>query len=182
MATLKESIVEPYARALMSLAQEHNLTERFGEDAASLIDLLRDSDDLRQFLANPLIDGASKKAVLNRIAGDQLHPYVKNFLMVLVDRRRIGLLDRICQQYQALLRELKQTVLAEVYSVRELTDTQMQAIKSKVMAITGARDVELSTSLDPSLIGGVVIKIGSQIIDASLRGQLRQISLRLMAG
>jgi F-type H+-transporting ATPase subunit delta len=182
MTALKESIVEPYANALMSIAQEHALTERFGEDAANLISLLESSEELRQFLANPLIEASSKKAVLSQIIGEQLHPYVKNFVMLLVDRRRISFLAAVCQQYRALLRALNQTVLAEVSSVRELTEAQQQTIREKVIAMTNARHVELATKLDPDLIGGVVIKVGSQIIDASLRGQLRRISLRLMAG
>jgi len=181
MTALKESIVEPYARALMSLAQEHNLTERFGEDAASLTALIESSDDLRQFLANPLIEGAKKKAVLTQVIGDQLHPYIKSFVMLLVDRRRISFLESVCRQYRSLLRALNQTVLAEVSSVRELTAEQQQIIREKVIAMTGARQVELAAKLDADLIGGVVIKVGSQIVDASLRGQLRRISLRLMA-
>jgi F-type H+-transporting ATPase subunit delta len=181
MTALKESIVEPYARALMSLAEEHNLTERFGDDAASLVGLLESSTDLKQFLANPLIEIDKKKAVLAQVVGDQLHPYMKSFLMLLVDRRRIGFLESVCRQYRALLRALNQTVLAEVSSVRELTAEQQQTIREKVIAMTGARQVELVTKLDVDLIGGVVIKVGSQIVDASLRGQLRRISLRLMA-
>jgi F-type H+-transporting ATPase subunit delta len=178
-SVLTAQVIEPYAQALMSLAKSQDLTNRFGEDVASLLGLLHDSGDLAQFLANPLLDPNCKKAVLQQIAGDQLHPYLRNFLLVLVDRRRIGFLEGICKQYQALLRELNQTVLAEVSSSVPLTDTQQHAIREKVISMTGARQVELDSRIDPDLIGGVVIKVGSQVIDASLRGQLRRISLRL---
>jgi F-type H+-transporting ATPase subunit delta len=74
---------------------------------------------------------------------------------------------------------LKQTVLAEVTSAVELSESQQQSVREKVTAMTGAQQVELDTKIDPELIGGVIITVGSQVIDASLRGQLRRIGLRL---
>lgn len=102
-----------------------------------------------------------------------------NFLKILVDRRRIGFLLGICQHYQSLLRKLKQSVLAQVTSAVELNEAQQQSVREKVLALTNAQQVELETKIDPDLIGGVIIKVGSQVIDASLRGQLRRIGLRL---
>jgi F-type H+-transporting ATPase subunit delta len=69
--------------------------------------------------------------------------------------------------------------LAEITSAVALTAAQVQTVKEKVLAITKAREVEIETKIDTDLIGGVVIKVGSQVIDASLRGQLRRLSLRL---
>jgi F-type H+-transporting ATPase subunit delta len=172
-------VVEPYAEALMSVAQSHDLKDRFGEEVNSLLRLLKDSEELRQFLASPIVDTEAKKAVLQQILGDQVHPYLRNFLMILVDRRRILFLEQIGKHYQTILRKLNQTVLAEVTSTVDLTEAQQQAIREKVTAMTGAHQVELETHLDPDLIGGVIIRVGSQVVDASLRGQLRRISLRL---
>lgn len=172
-------ILERYAQALLSVAQDSNIVDQVGQDMNSLLNLLKESQDLREFLESPVFKVDDKKSVLNRVLGDSIHPYTKNFLQVLVDRRRIVLLEGICKQFQALLRKLNQTVLAEVTTVHELTDDQKRSLQEKVMAMTGARSVELETKLDPDLIGGVIIKIGSQVIDASLRGQLRRISLRL---
>lgn len=180
-SVLTAEIVEPYAQALMSLAQSQNLVDRFGEDVASLLKLLKESEDLSRFLGNPIFELAGKKAALQQIVGDQVHPLVKNFLLLLVDRRRIGFLQAICEQFQALLRELNQTVLAEVISTVELTEAQQQTVRDQVIAMTGARQAELETKIDSDLLGGVVIKVGSQVIDASLRGQLRRISLKLTA-
>lgn len=172
-------ILERYAQALLSVAQDNNIVEPVGNDVNSVLVALKESEDLRGFLASPVFKASDKKAVLNRILGDSVHPYTKNFMLLLVDRRRIILLEGICKEFQALLRKLNQTVLAEVTTVNELTDEQRRSLQEKVVAITGARNVELETKIDPDLIGGVIIKIGSQVIDASLRGQLRRISLRL---
>jgi F-type H+-transporting ATPase subunit delta len=167
-------VAEPYAQALMAVAQSNDMTDRFGDDIRALIDLIESSQDLSEFLANPVVKEPDKKAVLRRIAGDS-HPYLVNFLMLLVDKRRVIFLEKICEQYLELLRKLKNAVLAEVVSATELNEQQRQAVSDKVRALTGAQAVELKTKIDPDLIGGVIIKVGSQVYDASLRGQLRRI-------
>ncbi|WP_315788959.1 ATP synthase F1 subunit delta [Fischerella sp. JS2] len=172
-------IALPYAEALMSVAQSRNLTEEFGEDIRALLNLLSSSEELQKFLNNPFIQVEDRKAVLNQILGEGANTYFRNFLMLLVDRRRIMLLEDVCRQYLALLRQIKQTVLAEVVSAVPLSEAQASAVKQKVIAMTNAREVELETRIDPDIIGGVIIKVGSQVIDASLRGQLRRLSLRL---
>ncbi len=173
------SVLEPYAEALMSLAQAQDLVDRFGEDTRGLSSLLAESAELSQFLSSPLVGDDAKKAVLRQVVSDQVHPYMLNFLMLLVDRRRIAFLDGICQRYQVRLRKLKKTVLAEVTSAIALTEAQIAVVREKIIAMTGASEVELQLAIDPDLIGGVVIQIGSQIIDASLQGQLRRIGMSL---
>ncbi|HEY9782984.1 MAG TPA: ATP synthase F1 subunit delta [Leptolyngbyaceae cyanobacterium] len=182
MKAVNEQVVEPYARALMSVAQGNNLTEQFGEDVRSLLNVLQTSEQFRDFLANPFINAEDKKAVIGRVVGDSVNPSIRNFLMLLVDRRRIILLEGICQQYLTLLRQLNQTVLAEVTSAVELNEAQQQSVRDKVISMTNARSVEIETKIDRDLIGGVIIKVGSQVVDASIRGQLRRLSLRLSSG
>lgn len=177
---LTSEVLEPYAQALMSLGKSNDLVDRFAEDMANILDTLNASEDLQGFITNPLAKLDAKKAVLNQIFGESVHPFTKNFLMLLVDRRRVMFLDGICKQYQVIYRKLKQVVLAEVVSAVDLNDAQKDAIRDRVKAMTNASSVELQTSIDRDLIGGVIIKVGSQVVDASLRGQLRRLSLRLV--
>ncbi|MFM6192397.1 MAG: ATP synthase F1 subunit delta [Planktothrix sp.] len=179
MSAIAGEIIEPYASALMSLAQSRNLTEEFGNEIRSLLELLENSAELKNFLDNPVIKPQDKKAVLQRITGDQVNPLLRNFLMLLVDRGRILFLQGIGQQYLVLLRKLNQTVLAEITSAHPLTEAQQNTLTEKVKAMTNARSVEISTTLDPDLLGGVIIKVGSRVVDASLRGQLRRIGMKL---
>lgn len=174
-----EAIAEPYAEAMMSVAQSQNLTEKFGEDARALIELIKSSPELQKFLGDPLVTAGKRKEVIRQVVGDQVHSLMMNFLMLLVDKKRILFLETICQEYLNRLRELNQTVLAEVTSAVELSEEQKQSVREKVKSVSGAREVELATKVDRDLIGGVIIKVGSQVFDASLRGQLRRISLRL---
>lgn len=176
---LSSEIAEPYAQALMAVARDNDLTEVFGEQIRSLLALMEDSPDLREFIANPVINPDDKKAVLRQVMGEDGNAYFINFLMLLVDKRRIVLLENILEQFLALLRSLTRTALAEVTSAKELSEEQQQQIIERVKSMTGDRAVELKTAVDPDLIGGVTIKVGSQVMDASIRGQLRQMAQRL---
>ncbi|MDJ1171989.1 ATP synthase F1 subunit delta [Roseofilum sp. BLCC_M154] len=173
------SIVEPYAAALMSIAQSHDLTEKFGEDVRTILEMWESSEQLRSVLSNPLVNPEVKKGVLRQITQDRTDSYVQRFVFLLVDRGRIQFLDGVCQTYLSLLRKINQTVLAEITSAVELTEDEQRAIAEQTQAMTNARHVELQTRIDPDLIGGVIIQVGSQVIDASLRGQLRRIGLAL---
>jgi F-type H+-transporting ATPase subunit delta len=179
MTALANQVIDPYAEALMSLAQQQNLVDQFGQDIASLADLLKASPELEKFLGNPVIKGEAKKAVLRQIGTDQIHPILINFLALLVDRRRIVFLGAICDRFQALYRKLKQITLAEIITAVELSSEQRQAVTNKVLEMSGASQVELQVKIDPQIIGGVVIKIGSQVFDSSLRGQLRRLAAGL---
>ncbi len=170
-----------YAQGLMSAAQGQNLADRIGEDMRGMLEVIRSSEELQQLLANPFVTIDAKKAILERVVGDSVHPYTRNFLKLLVDRRRILFLEGICQQYLALLRKLNQTVLAEVTAAVALSEAQQQQVREKVLGITGATSVELDIKIDPEIIGGVIIKVGSQFIDSSLRGQLRRMGISLNA-
>ena len=174
-------VVEPYAEALMSLAQDSNLVDQFGEDAQTILETMEASDEFSSLMVSPVFEAAQKKAVVRQVFEGKLQGNMLNFLMLLVDRKRESYISGICKRYQELLRDLKKIVLAEVTATVELNDEQRQSITEKVKAMTGAQDVELETRIDPSLIGGVVIKVGSQVFDASLSGQLRRMALNLSA-
>jgi F-type H+-transporting ATPase subunit delta len=179
-STIASEIAEPYAQALMALAQEQSLADRFGQDASALLELMASADDLQPFLANPLMGGETKKGVLQQL-GAEFHPLFVSFLKLLVDKGRIVFLPAVLKTYQALLRQLNQSVLAEVTAAVELTEAQQTSLRNQVMAMTSAKQVDLSITVDPELLGGVIIQVGSQVVDASLKGQLRRLGVQLAA-
>lgn len=178
-SVVTSEVAEPYARALLSLTQDSGSTDEVNSLAQSVLDLLSESQELVDFFASPLISPDAKKGVVKRVLGESPNSNFLNFLQLLVDRGRASLMLPILHQYRALVREINQTVLAEVLSAVELSEPQCDSIRQRVIAMTGAKSVELSTSLDDSLLGGVIIKVGSQVVDASLRGQLRRIGVQL---
>lgn len=174
-------IAEPYAQALMSLAQSSNQVDRIGEDVSSVLSVLSESQDLRTCLSSPLFEADVKKRVIRQVMGDQLHSYTLNFILLLVDRGRIVFVEDIFRQFQVLLRQLRRAVLAEVTSAVALSEEQQNGIRQKVLSMTQSEQVELELTVDPDLMGGVIIKVGSQVVDASLRTQLRRIGMKLGA-
>ena len=179
MSTATSEVAAPYAQALLSIAQSKDKVDEISQNAGEFLNLLKTSDDLSTFLSSPIAESEAKKGVLTKILKDDINPQMKNFLMLLVDKGRIYLAEPILQEFQAKVRELNQTVLAEVISAIELTDEQKETVRQKVAGMTDARSVELESRVDPDLIGGVIIQIGSKVLDASVRGQLRRIGLQL---
>jgi F-type H+-transporting ATPase subunit delta len=173
------STYEPYAQALLSLGQSNNLVDEFNDNAALVAETLEASDELQAFLANPSVSDGAKRAVVDQVFGGKVNGLMQNFIKLVVDRRRADCLKGICQEFQAQVRKLKGAVLAQVTSTVALNDAQLQAVRDRVASMTGAQQVQVETSIDPELLGGVIIKVGSQVVDASLRTQLRQISFKL---
>ncbi|MFS8909591.1 ATP synthase F1 subunit delta [Synechococcus sp. H60.3] len=177
--TMAAKAVDPYAEALVSLASAQGLMDTFEADIRFMAAVLQATPELGQFLASPLIKAEAKKNLLQQVFADQIHPLLLNALKLLSDRRRIMFLEAVCRRFLELQRKLQNIVLAEVTTAVPLTEAQQQSIRERVRDFTQARGVELQIAQDPTLLGGVIIKIGSQVIDLSLRGQLRRLALQL---
>ena len=179
MSTATSEVVAPYAQALLSIAQSKNSVDDINQIAGDFLTLIKSSDELSQFLANPIVGKDAKRGVINRLLGDDANQQMKNFMLLLIDKGRIILIEPILEEFRSLVRALKQTVLAEVISAVALTDEQRETVRQKVQQMTDAKSVELTTQVDADLIGGVIVKVGSKVLDASVRGQLRRIGLQL---
>jgi F-type H+-transporting ATPase subunit delta len=177
-----QSFVEPYAESLMGVAKSQNSVEEFGTNVQWVLTALDVSPDLRNFLASPLIKQETKKDLIRKAIAEQVNPTMLNFLLLLVDRQRVVFLEPICLRFQEMLRELNRVALAEVTTAVQLSDAQAETLKQKVQHLTNCHSVELAVKINPDLIGGVIVKVGSQIIDASIRGQLRRLATSLSAG
>jgi F-type H+-transporting ATPase subunit delta len=177
----RQAVTNPYAEALLNLAQQQQQLDAVGEDIQVVLAALADSAELRQLLSIPLVRAEDKIQMIQSLFGGRLQPTTVNFLCLLVNKGRIVFLEPICREFQNLLRELRRIAYAEVASAHALSDHQQEALRQRVLTMTGAQQVELAISINPDLIGGVIVKVGSQVVDASIRGQLRRISSRLMA-
>nr|AOM64525.1 ATP synthase CF1 delta subunit [Riquetophycus sp.] len=176
---LMSKVALPYAEALLESAQDNNCVDKTNQDLSLISQLLSESFELQAFLNNPLVASAAKKNVLNELLLNQINSFVLKFLLVLVDRRRTALLSDIIQKYLELSYELDSIIIAEVRTAIVFTETQQLNLIKKIKQITNSKDVKLAVNIDPSLIGGFIIKIGSKIIDTSLAGKLKQMSFYL---
>ncbi len=178
------AVATRYANALADVVTASG-SELRPEDAVaqlrSFADLLRSSGDLHNALSTPSVPGSRKKAVVGRLADLlRLARISRNFLFVLVDHRRITMLAEIIQSFEEIIDERLGFARAEVTSARELGEQQRAALTTGLERITGKR-IRMHVSVDASLIGGVVARVGSTVYDGSLRGQLADLENRLTA-
>jgi F-type H+-transporting ATPase subunit delta len=169
-------IVEPYAEALLELAVSSNTFDEVNSDMNIVSQFLSSSADLQKFLSNPLVTQEAKKKVVNDILGEQISQSTLRFLMVLVDRGRIGFLDSVAQRYLELSYKQASIEIATVTSAVQLSSQQQKDLVEKLKKLTGAEQVKLQLKVNSELIGGFIVEIGSKLIDTSIAGQLKQIN------
>ncbi len=140
---------------------------------------VRESRELREALHTPAIPNTRKKAVLGRIAEIlKLSRIARNFLFVLIDRRRIGSLAEIIESFELVIDERMGFARALVESAAELTAAQREALSAELERLTGKR-IRMQYSVEPALIGGIVARVGSMVYDGSVRGSLQSLGRRL---
>jgi F-type H+-transporting ATPase subunit delta len=181
MSIVLSKVAEPYAEALLDLATSSNSLKETTNDMNIVSQFLANSNDLKKFLGNPLITREAKKSVVKDILGEQIDGTSLKFLLLLVDRGRIEVLDSIAQKFLELSYKQESIEIAKITSSVQLSADQQKNIAEKLKVITGAKQIKLALKVDPQLIGGFVIEIGSKMIDTSIRGQLKQISYLLGA-
>nr|AIA21272.1 ATP synthase CF1 delta subunit [Pyropia kanakaensis] len=172
-------IAQPYAVALLELAKTKKATERVSKDIQLVQNTLSQSEKLKNFLANPLKTVEAKKQVIGATFGDQISENTLSFLMILVDRKRIAMLDTIANKYLELAYQMDSLTIANISTSIALKSDQENLLIEKIKVMTQAKEVKLIISVDPELIGGFTIQIGSKVIDTSIRGQLRQMASHL---
>jgi|TARA_B100000475_G_scaffold43009_1_gene28203 F-type H+-transporting ATPase subunit delta len=181
MSIVLSKVAEPYAEALLDLAKSNGSLKETTNDMNIVTQFLANSSDLKKFLGNPLITKDAKKNVVKDIFGEQIDGSTLKFLLLLVDRGRIEVLESIAQKFLELSYKQESIEIAKITSSIQLSADQQKSIAEKLKKITGAKQIKLALKVDPQLIGGFTIEIGSKMIDTSIRGQLKQISSLLGA-
>ena len=176
---LLNSVTTPYAEALLQVVSENDQTEEMVKEVKELLSLINDSPDLEKTLSSPVLETDTKKKIIIEIFSEKINSSLLNFLKLLADRQRIGIVTSILDRFLEIYRENSNIALATVTSAVELTDDQKSLITKKIINIAGTEKLELVTKIDPSLIGGFVASVGSKVIDASLASQIRKLGLSL---
>ena len=173
------ALAKRYASALVDVALEQGNAPQVKKELATFVDLLAQSADLRNFLASPAIARSAKQAAIGKLL-DRLGASrtLVNFLLVVVENRRVLLLPRIQKAFEELLHDRLGVAEAQVTSVEELSAPEKAELTGVLERLTGKK-VEARYELDPSLIGGAVVRIGSTIYDGSVREQLKRLQARL---
>lgn len=173
---IQASLGGRYAIALFELAREARSLDAVEASLATVRQALAESDDFAALTTSPLISrGDARKAIAATAAALRLDPTTANFLGVLADSRRLGQLPAILRAFRALLANHRGESTAEVTSAHPLDDAQVDALKQQLKTRLG-RDVSVDLSVDPSLLGGLVVRIGSQMIDSSIKTRLNTLA------
>lgn len=164
-----------YATALFELARDGQLLDEVERDIREIETIHANSADFRQLLASPVYTREEQGKALAAIgAALGLGPTVTSTLGLMAKNRRLFVLPGLVDQVKALIAAHRGEVTAEVRSATPLTDAQVAALASALKASAG-RDVKLDVTVDPSLIGGLVVQVGSQMIDTSIRAKLARL-------
>jgi F-type H+-transporting ATPase subunit delta len=167
-----------YAQALYEAAFDAERLHEVRESLEGFLKAEREVPELRGVLVNPELDSASKVALLDDLlAGEE--PLVRNFLRLLAEKERIAALTEIVREFEALVASGEQRLRVVVTTAQKLTDEEARALVGKIEAATG-RQVEARRDVDPSMIGGLIVRAGSLRFDASIRGRIEKLRTELV--
>ena len=170
-----------YANALADIALAQGAAEPVLKQLADFGAIFADSTELRNFLASPAVDRAAKHGVIEKLmARLGASKILRNFLFVIADHQRTHVLPEIITAFQEVVRQRQGIAEAEISSAVELNATQKAEFAFTLERLTGKR-VEAKYSLEPSLLGGAVVRVGDTVYDGSLRNRLNALRVRLAA-
>jgi F-type H+-transporting ATPase subunit delta len=166
-------VARTYAQALFDSASDAGRLDEVREELADFVEMLRQVPELGAMLRNPQLDPATKAEALNEILGTS-EELVRNFLRVVALRDRGGDIDDIARAFEALYADEKQILNVELTTAYELSGDEAEEILDQIEKASG-RTVEAKRSVDPNLIGGIVLTAGSLRVDSSVRGRLNRL-------
>lgn len=179
---IRSRIAQRYAKALFELAQEAGKTPQVAQELAAVQEALATQEDLRAALLSPVLPRRAKAEVLEAVlAAAGLHPLSANFLRVLLAARKITELDDVLRAFASLRDHAEGRVRGEAVTPMPLQQAQAAKLR-EALSTALKKDVELDIRVDPSLLGGVVARVGNLVFDASLRTQLERMKETLIKG
>ena len=174
------AIASRYARALVEVVLEQKTDPDIArQQLTAIVDAVRESIELRRVWESPAVSAEQKRAVLDAIVRQiGVAKPIRNFVAVLIDHRRIAMLEDVAKQFDSELNAQLGLAEAEISSARPLSTDGKRELESQVERLTGKK-VRAHYASDPELLGGVVVRVGSTIYDGSVRGQLEKMKQEL---
>ena len=176
---LNLQLARKYSKAIFEIAQEEKKLDDYGKELAAVRKDLFRSDEVRSFFQNPQIQSEAKKALLKKCFQGELSDVVYHFLLLLVDKRRIGIFEAIEEDFRTLSNQAQGIVIADITTAQSIGTAQQEKLREKLAAVTGKK-VRLRLHENKDIIGGVVVKIGDKRIDGSVTGRLENLKRELL--
>lgn len=175
------AVSQRYIEALVAAAEERGVLDRVEEEARAILELISESDDLRDFLANPMIPSAQKQAFMRSLLAGKVSDVMLNFLTVVCARQRERVLREILEDFGTFMDARRGIVTASVRSAVPLSSEQQEMLSARLSAYSG-KQVRLEVEVDEGMKAGIVAKLGDQVFDGTLETQLNRLRQRLAAG
>ncbi len=168
-----------YATALFELAQESNSVAQVSADLDSFAAMLNESEDLTRLVRSPVFGAADQISALDAIFSQAgIKSVAANFIRLAAKNRRLFAVADMIKAYRQLVAAARGEIAAEVTSAERLSSDQLSRLKAELKASVGS-DVELTTNVDPSILGGLIVKVGSRMVDNSLRTKLQNLKVSM---
>jgi F-type H+-transporting ATPase subunit delta len=178
--TIVSGVAGRYACALFSLALEDRQTDAVADALARFEALIAESPDLERLVRSPVFSAADQVKALDAVmAGADIGGVAANFIRLVASKRRLFFIREMIADYRKLNDAHRGVTRADVTSATALTDAQIAQLKESLRAATGGREVDLNLRLDQSIIGGLIVKLGSRMVDGSLKTKLNAIRLAM---
>jgi len=168
-----EEIAQVYSRSLFEVAQEHGKLDRIKDELDAFADALAQNRELSVFFFSPYFSTQEKEDGLRRTVVDA-DPTLVNFLQVLIENHRLPVIHRIRRQFDVLWDHENKRLPVEVTSAVALERSVIEALEARIREQTG-QTVELASIVNPDILGGIVLRVGNSILDASVRHRLEQL-------
>jgi len=169
-----------YAHALFELALEEKATDAVKKDLDAFDALIADSADLNRLVRSPVFGADEQLAALGAILDKAgIKGIAANFLRVITTNRRLFAVRDMIRGYRGLVARHKGEVLAQVTVAEKLSDSNIEALKGALKSVTGGKDIDFDVKIDPAIIGGLIVKVGSRMVDSSLRTKLNAIKIAM---
>ncbi|WP_174614933.1 F0F1 ATP synthase subunit delta [Virgibacillus ihumii] len=169
-----EVVANRYADALFAIANEQGKTEQLMEEFEVLDEIFRSNKELNAFLEHPRVSNTRKKQFLDEVFND-FSANVKNTLKILVERHRTEIIPSIINHYAKLVNDAKGIAEATVYSARELSEAEKEQLEKTFAKRLNKQTVKLESVVDPSVLGGVKVRVGNSIYDGTISGKLQRL-------
>jgi F-type H+-transporting ATPase subunit delta len=169
-----------YAGALFELALEEKAVDSVKKDLEAFDALIGESADLNRLVRSPVFGVDEQlKAVSTILEKAGIKGLAADFIRVVITNRRLFALRNIISGYRALVAKHKGEISAQVTVAEKLSDANLTALKSALTSVTGGKDMDLDVKIDPTIIGGLIVKVGSRMVDSSLRTKLNSIKFAM---
>ncbi|HEU4660422.1 MAG TPA: F0F1 ATP synthase subunit delta [Pseudolabrys sp.] len=169
-----------YAHALFELARDEKAIDAVKQDLEKFDAMLTESADLTRLVRSPVFDADEQLRALSAILDKAgITGLAANFLRVITTNRRLFAVRDMIRGYRALVARYRGEVSAQVTVAEKMSDRNLETLKSALKSVTGGKEVDLDLRIDPAIIGGLVVKVGSRMVDSSLRTKLNAIKIAM---